>query len=358
MGFQQKKIFIVGGTLQQGGAERIMSVLSSEFLYYFSEVKIILWREAPIFYSIPDKIEVVEIPTASGQKRLVAQMAWFRKYVKRTKPTVVLSFLAPFNMLSLLTLFGLKVPVYIASRSDPFYDAPNRMWRWIRDFIYSFASGICVQSEKNKKSFPAYLQQKIGAIYNPVFVSSNLIGRAYMTEKVPVIVSVGRLSKVKNQIMLFEVFKELHEEYPDYRLVIYGEGEYRQELEKKIHELRLDGFIHLPGACKDVLLKILSAEIFVMTSNYEGMSNALIEAMALGLPVISTRVSGAVDLIQNNVNGKLVAVGDKNELKTALKDWLDNKDKAKQCAIKATKLANRLKIDVIVQQWLKFMSID
>ena len=169
------------------------------------------------------------------------------------------------------------------------------------------------------------------------------------------IVSVGRLDKVKNQILLFEAFSEIHEKYPEYHLVIYGEGNYRHELETKIQDLHLEAFISLPGACKDVLQKIRSAEIFVMTSNYEGMSNALIEAMALGLPIISTKVSGAIDLVKNDVNGKLISIGSKEELKVALKDWLDNKDKARNCGKQATLLFNQLDLDTIVKRWLEFV---
>jgi len=350
-------LLIVGGTLQQGGAERIISVLSQEFLKYFREVKIVLWREAPAFYTIAEQVEVVSIPERSGTKNVVGHMAWFRRYVKQLKPYAVLSFLAPFNMLSLISLVGTKVPVYIANRSDPYYDAPNKYWRWIRDGIYHWATGISVQSEENKKYFSKTLQRKVSVIHNPVFIQQEWVGKALNTPKESVIVSVGRLSKVKNQMLLLEVFKEIHSEYPAYRLIIYGEGDYRGVLERKIQDCGLEQCVLLPGACSDVLLKILSAEIFVMTSDYEGMSNALIEAMALGLPSISTRVSGAMELIKDGENGKLVAIGSFGELKKALRDWLEHKDKARMCALEGVKVAEKLRLEVIVKEWLKFMNV-
>lgn len=353
-----RTLLIVGGTLQQGGAERIISVLSREFLDYFAEVKILLWREAPVFYTISEKVEILSIPKWSGKKSITGHIMWFRRYVKQLKPTVVLSFLAPFNMLSLVSLIGTKIPVYIASRSDPHYDAPNRWWRWVRDGIYHLADGISVQSKGNKEYFSKFLQKKVSVIYNPVFIKSEFVGKALETPKEPVIVSVGRLNKVKNQELLLDVFHELHYNYPDYRLVIYGEGNYREVLEKKIRDLQLEKYVSLPGACTDVLSRILSAEIFVMTSDYEGMSNALIEAMTLGIPVVSTRVSGAVDIIRDKENGRLVDIRDANGLKTALIDWLEHKEKAKACAQEGVKLANRLQLKVIVQEWLRFMKVD
>ena len=103
---QENTLLIVGGTLQQGGAERIISVLSKEFLGYFAEVKIVLWREAPMFYPISEQIEIVSIPERSEKKNMAGHMKWFRKYVKQLRPDVILSFLAPFNMLSLVSLVG------------------------------------------------------------------------------------------------------------------------------------------------------------------------------------------------------------------------------------------------------------
>lgn len=355
---QENTLLIVGGTLQQGGAERIISVLSKEFLGYFAEVKIVLWREAPMFYPISEQIEIVSIPERSEKKNVAGHMKWFRKYVKQLRPDVILSFLAPFNMLSLVSLAGTRIPIYIASRCDPRYDAPNRWWRWVRDGIYHLADGISVQSERNKEYFSKLLRKKVSVIYNPVFIKSELIGRALETPKEPVIVSVGRLNKVKNQELLLDVFQEIHCNYPDYRLVIYGEGNYREVLEKKIRDLQLEKYVSLPGACADVLSRILPAEIFVMTSDYEGMSNALIEAMTLGIPVVSTRVSGAVDIIRDRENGRLVDIRDADELKTALIEWLEDKEKAQACAQEGVKLADRLQLEVIVQEWLRFMKVD
>lgn len=350
-----KKLFIACGTLQQGGAERIISILSKEFLNYFSEVRILTWREAPIFYSISDQIQIISVPIMSKKKSLLEQMIWFRKFVKYEKPFAVLSFLAPFNILTLVALWGSRVPVFIANRSDPFHDAPNRIWRVVRDIIYRSAVGISVQSLANKLYFSEHLQCKITVIYNPVFIDSDLIGISQKIPKKHTIVSVGRLSRVKNQELLLRVFKRIHVKYPDYQLIIYGEGDYRSKLEKEICNLQLKACVFLPGAYPDVLSKIISAEIFVMTSDYEGMSNALIEAMALGLPVISTKVSGAVDLINDGVNGKLISVGNEEELEIALLDWLENKEKAIQCGEKASAIADKLRLDQIVLEWLKFM---
>lgn len=351
-----KPLFIVCGTLGQGGAERIISILSKCFLDSFPEVKIILWRHAPVFYSIDKRIEIICIPEKTKTNRLITHMKWFRKYVIQHTPYAVLSFLAPFNMLSIASLLGSGIPVFIANRSDPRQDAPNLFWRWIRDCIYSFAAGISVQTENNKDYFPFFMRHKIQVIYNPVFIKQELIGSALKISKAKVIVSVGRLSREKNQLLLLEAFEEFHRTFQEYCLVIYGEGEYRDVLERRIRELKAEEYIFLPGSDPDVILRIINAAIFVMSSDYEGMSNALIEAMCLGLPCISTRVSGAGELIEDGVNGKLINIGAKTELVTALMDWAEDENKRREIASEGVKIAETLNLKMIVKLWIDFLS--
>lgn len=351
-----KPLFIVCGTLGQGGAERIISILSKCFLGSFSEVKIILWRSAPVFYSIDKRIEIVCIPEKTETDKLITHMKWFRKYVMQHTSYAVLSFLAPFNMLSIVSLLGSGIPVFIASRSDPRHDAPNWLWRWIRDCIYGLAAGISVQTEDNKKYFPFFLRRKIQVIYNPVFIKQELISSALKATESKVVVSVGRLSREKNQLLLLDAFEEFHRKFGDYRLIIYGEGNYRAILERRIRELKAEEYIFLPGSDPDVISRITNAQMFVMTSDYEGMSNALIEAMCLGLPCISTRVSGAEEIIEDGVNGKLINIGDKAELVTILTDWAEDENERREIASEGIKIASKLNLNIIVKLWIAFLS--
>ena len=147
-------------------------------------------------------------------------------------------------------------------------------------------------------------------------------------------------------------FAAIREQFPDYTLTIYGEGPHRETLEKKIAQLGLGETVQLPGSVKDVHERIADANLFVMSSDYEGMPNALIEAMCLGLPVISTAVSGATDLIRHGENGLLVDCADTAALAEAMKRLLSDASLRMAFGQEAVKLNQQLKIGDITRQWL------
>ena len=151
--------------------------------------------------------------------------------------------------------------------------------------------------------------------------------------------------------MLIDAFGRIKKEFPDYTLTIYGEGPFRTELEKRIRELGLEDSVSLPGKVQNVFECIADAELFVLSSNFEGMPNALIEAMCLGLPVISTEVSGATDLIEHGKNGMLVDVANTEELTDAMRQMLGDDQMRQSCSQNALEINERLQLDGIISQW-------
>ena len=284
-------------------------------------------------------------------------MRWFRNSIIETKPDVVLSFLAPFNILTMFSLVGVKIPVLVAERNDPYFVSPKYNWFWkiVRNIAYKMADGVLVQTKVNKSHFPWYIRRKSEIIYNPVTFSSDNIGRAFRSEKRKEIVSVTRLEKQKNVPMLIDAFSHFKESHPDYILTIYGEGEERIVLEKKISDMRLNDSVFLPGRKQNVHELIVGAEVFAMASNFEGMSNSLIEAMCLGLPCISTKVSGAIDLIEDGKNGLLVDLEDTDGMFKAICEIVDNKEKALEIGKKASAIYDDLNVEKIAGQWLKYI---
>lgn len=355
MCLSDKTLLLVCGTMASGGAERILSVLSGQFADYFSDVKIVMWRKAAVFYPLDKRIELIVIPESSGKDQLLQQMSWFRGYVKKLQPYCVLSFLAPFNMLTVLSLWKCGIPLLVAERNDPRHDCPNGIWRKMRDFFYGLSTRLCVQTQANKDYFPAYVRKKTDVIYNPVFLPSSLIGKALKVPKEKIIVSVGRLNPQKNYKLLLEAFGEVVGIFPDYKLIVYGDGELREELEDHIRRLNLESKVELAGVRKEVHPLLLGAQLFVMSSDYEGMSNALIEAMCLGLPCISTRVSGATDLIRDGINGKLVDTGDREGLAKAIIDSLNHPEATGRMAAEAVNISELLNTNRIVGEWLEFI---
>lgn len=353
-----KSIFICCGNLKAGGAERVISILSNKFVHKGLIVDLYTWYNTDIFYEFDERVQTHQIPIESKRTDYYGQMKWFRKEAKKKLPDVILSFLAPFNILTVFSLVGLKIPVLVAERNDPYFVSPsnNAFWKIVRNIAYKMADGILVQTQVNKSHFPKYLQNKSTIIYNPVTFSETKIGIALNTPKKKEIVSVTRLEKQKNIDMLIQAYSIFQKNHPDYTLTIYGDGAERNRLEKKIKEMNLQDKIFLPGRKQNVHDLIIGASIFAMASNFEGMSNSLIEAMCLGLPCISTRVSGAVDLIKNDDNGLLVDIGNVNQLSIALSKLAEDDKFRLKIGKNATRLYDFLNVDIVAQEWLEYIS--
>lgn len=348
------KIMFSDATLLHGGAERVISILANELVKMGHEVEIFLMYDKPIWYELDSKIKVYNDEEAIGKTNIIRHIIYRHTVFKKTDAEVIISFLAPVNMINIVSSFFCETRMIVADRNDPRFVPSNAIVRKVRDFLYRFANGVVVQNTDNKKYFSRAVQKKSTVIFNPIDLGEKR-GQALRTEKKKRIVSVGRLIKQKNQIMLLEAFAEIHKDYPEYTLTIYGEGDYRDILEAKIKETGLEGFADLPGSKKDVFDLISDAELFVLPSDYEGMPNVLIEAMCLGLPVISTAVSGTSDLVEDGVNGRIVEVGNKEQLEKAMRELLSDESTRNEYAQKAVLVNDRLEVSGIMAQWQKFI---
>lgn len=347
----KKTIFFVS-SLGDGGAQRVISILSEMMAKTGMRVEIVTYLDAPVAYEISPEVKVISAQKNTGKKSILSNLIWLRSYFKKNA-SIVLSFMAPFNMLALLALMGTKVPIVVADRNDPSKVPEKQLIRFGRDFLYCFADHVVVQTEDNKSYFK-YLDKKTAVIYNPVDLKE-YTGSALKSIKEKKIVTAARLERQKNQQMLLDAFAVVEKKFPEYQLVIYGNGNYRKELEAHVKELGLEHKIFLPGSFSDLYERIKTASLFVLSSNYEGMPNALIEAMCLGLPVISTKVSGATDLIQHQKNGLLVSVGSEDELSEAMVLLLSNDQLREQMAFEAEKISKKLDPNEILKQWLEII---
>lgn len=354
------KLIICTGTLMSGGAERVLSILSRPFADAFDEVEYIMWLDAKypdVFYEIDDRVKITKISIESNSTKYIDHLIWFRKYVKKNRPDVILSFMVMINFSVMLSLLGLKVPLVLAERNDPRFFHHGRILRQIINCMYHFKNvkRLVMQTENNKSYFSTQLQNKTDIIFNPIELDDKFLGGALNINKKNVIVSVARLEKQKHQHVLIESFARFHKNHPDYSLIIYGEGSMRNALETQIFNLKLQDSILLPGRTNDILNKIKNAKMFVITSLYEGMSNSLLEAMCLGLPCISTKVSGSTDLIINGHNGFLTNIDDVETITEAMSFIADNDNEALLLGQHAMEVYNQLNVDRISKQWISVL---
>lgn len=354
MGGQKKRIVICSLTLQYGGAERVISILSNRLACHYESVELLLYYDREICYDLhPDvRITVVERETRTGNRP--GNMLWIRRYLLNHADCVI-SFLASLNILVLSALMGTGVCKVVADRSDPYRVPANAFLRKARNLLYRTADAVVVQTEKSYGYFPPIVQRKARVIHNPTSVKRDDRGLALRTEKQDLVVCVGRLMAVKDPFVLLSAFDMFHESFPSYRLVWFGEGEMREEMEKWIAKKGLGNCVQLPGTRKDIVREMAAAKMFVMTSKYEGMPNALIEAMSIGLPCICTRVAGAEELIEAEKNGILVPVGGINECRDAMTRVAENGEYAENLGRNAAETADMLDVENIMRQWMEIL---
>lgn len=353
-GSKDKRIVFFVGTLMEGGAERVISILSRKMHEQGFDVQILLYYDREIFYEIESAVKITVVQKESGSSNILKNLLWTRRFFK-VNADVIISFLAPFNILALAAHMGLRSAMIVADRNDPRFVPANPVIRKLRDLLYRSSDGVVLQTTHNRDYFSKAVRRKSVIISNPIDLGEKA-GMGLTTKKKQEVVSVGRLMPQKNQAMLLRAFANISADLPEYCLTIYGEGPERESLERLAGELGIKERVNLPGNVKDVYDRIACSELFVLSSNYEGMPNALIEAMCIGLPCISTDVSGAADLIVSGESGGIVEVGDTEALSHQMRHLLRDREQQHRYARNAVKLNSKLEVDKIVKEWVSFIS--
>lgn len=355
------KLIVNTGTLMAGGAERVLSILSTPFADAYDSVEYIMWLDAKypdVFYKIDPRVKITRICKESGSNNILRHLYWFRKHIKKEKPNAILAFMVMINFSVMLSQLFCSTPLYLAERNDPRFFAGNPLLRRIINWLYTFPNvkKIFMQTENNKNYFSKRLRKKVDVIYNPILMRNDYVGCAVTQKKHKRIVTVSRLEQQKHQHILISAFAEFHKKHPDYTLTFYGIGTRKKELENQAKNLLISESVLFPGRVDNVYDAIKDANLFIMTSEYEGMSNSLIEAMCLGIPCISTKVSGAIDLIENNVNGVLIDIDDTKALVKAMNKIVEDIEFANMISINATKIYDVLRADKISKKWIESIS--
>lgn len=349
------KIVISFATLSQGGAARVCANLSTPFCDAYDSVILVTWTDKPQFYEYDHRAKWYCIEKEVSGSNDIKRMKWFRRFIKQEKPDIILSFLEPLNLRVLICTIGLGVKTIVAERTDPWI--VNKYWivQQLEKIVYRRANAILVQTPTIKRFFNGSLSSRTHIIYNPVNLSEDMVGAAVATPKKKRIVSIARLIADKNHDVLIKAFSKFLAFHPDYLLTIYGDGPLLDELQALAKSLNIGDKVFLPGPSKTIHKDILDAEMMCLVSNREGMSNSMIEAMTLGLPCICTKVSGAVDLIEDGINGFLVDIRDEEGLAEKMKYIADNQETARQIGKSATRVYQLLNKDSIYKEWVEFV---
>ena len=338
------KVAIYVPSMSGGGAERVMMILANNFVARGMSVDLVLVNSAgPFLASVDSRVRIVNLGCSGVLKSMPALV----RYYRMNKPSVILSALDYANVVSLLAKTFAQLPsrhivsVHTSIRSTmccPNSSPVNRAVFWLMRLTYPSADGVVAVSEGVKEDIVNLVgvpSDRVYRIYNPV-VGDDLNERAqepldhpwFAAGEIPVVISAGRMTEVKDFGLLIRAFCKVVKRC-ECRLVILGDGEKREELECLIDALGLKSRVLLPGFQQNPFKWMSRASLFVLSSRLEGLSNVLIEALACGVPVVSTDcASGPNEILQNGRWGRLVPVGDDNAMADAIVDLLGNTGKA------------------------------
>ncbi|MFG6326102.1 MAG: glycosyltransferase [Lachnospiraceae bacterium] len=275
-------------------------------------------------YDISDKVkyegkEIIKKNKLYTHYQLYANT---KRVIKKYKPDIIISFFLHPLFYALPSIFKNKIKAVYSERNDPDREY-GKAAKLMRKILVKHIDGIVFQTRDAKNYFPDKIKKKSIVIHNPTYIKYDDYAIVENPDKR--IVTVGRLNPQKNHKLLIKAFSEISDKYKDYTLEIYGDGPLKNELKSLIRELGMEDKIFLKGTYKDVLNRVYGAGLFVMTSVYEGMPNALIEAMCLGIPVICSDCpcGGPGELIENGKNGYLFKPDDIEQLKGYMSQLLD-----------------------------------
>ena len=339
-------------SLGSGGAERVVSLLANKMVERGHQVEIICLKFNDVYYQTDSRVKVTL--AMEQTKNRLTEIFWLRKYLKKQNPDVVIPFTEGVYCFTILSLLGTGIPIIASERLDP--AAMSKTRKILKRLLLPYADWLVVQTQSIKEYFPESIQKKTSIIYNPVndeSLSPTLPSREGRLNR---IISVGRLYPQKNQAMMIRAFAKVADEFPDWQLVIFGEGPLRAELVFLVSSFKLQNRVLLPGRTEHVVEELRKSKIFCMSSDYEGMSNAMIEAICVGLPIISTKVSGTDELIQDGENGVLVGIGQEDELVKAFIMLMSDSQIIKRMGERSSLLASQFNINEIVNQWIKLIN--
>jgi glycosyltransferase involved in cell wall biosynthesis len=355
------KIVTVGYLHGAGGAERQIILLSNQLALRGHEVVICVLAENKSPYPIDKKVRIVDISVVEHDvkssigkiyKRLVA----FRKVIKQERPDIIIHYNLQSAYFCLTLSSKKRGKVIYSERGDPYDAEYSGLLGKIRDFTVKRMDGLVFQSEGARDFFPEEVKQKSIVIHNSVNVPQDKYPIPDVREKR--IINVGRFHPQKNQKLLINAFAKISKSFPDYVLEMYGDGDLYDELKKQVGNLGLDEKVIFHPSRKDLWDCICKASLFVLSSDFEGMPNALMEAMALGLPCVSTdcRPGGARSLIQNGVNGFIVPVGRVDELASAMSQCLSQPEVSEGIALNARKIMVTHNDKSVFDRWAVFLN--
>lgn len=358
---KKKRIVFYISSLAKAGAQRVILNLTESLLGKGHQITIVTTAKVENEYELPkgagriiSDIQGDEI-TSNRIINLKNRFSKLRNIWKSEQPDVIVSFIGKNNFMAILTAWGLKIPVVTSVRGDPKEEYYNKIMEFLAKTLMGKAAGIILQTPDAREYFPKWMHKKTIILENPL--NPEFIDEYYTGERTNEIVSVGRIDSNKNQKLIIDAFYRIADEFPDVKLVLYGDGEDRENLSNYVGNSYYKERISLPGAVSNVKDKIKKSKMFVLSSDTEGMPNALMEALALGIPCVSTDCpcGGPKMLMEGKENGILVPVGDSKKMAAAMRNILKDEKVWNEYSKNAYKITENLNPKAVNKKWEDYL---
>ena len=352
------KIMFYAWGLGQGGAERVISVLANDFSKQH-DVSIVINSTNNKAYNIHKNVNVYELDTGKTKNKLVLNILRIintKKIFKKVMPDVIICFLPVPSFRALLCKRRLPSKIIVCERNNPQVEYAGFINKTLMKLLYKKADGFVFQTNEQKQYFNENIQKKSIVIKNPI--KDEFLADVDFKNREEVIVNVARLHKQKNHKLLINAFKKISDKYKNYKLKIYGNGPLHDELVEYINSQGLSKRVELCGITDNVRNELIKSKVFVLSSDYEGMPNALIEAMASGVACIATDCpcGGSREIIQDNFNGFLVPCNDIDALASKLDSLLSNDSLIQKFGKNSLKVRNEFSLPIISKQWNNYLT--
>ncbi len=350
-------------SLGKGGAERVVTTLAGEMARRGMDVCIATLATEKEEYPLPEGVRRIDVGLSEAENkrsklsRMDLRIRKLKNCLAKEKPDVVYAFMQTANYRAILAARSLKIPVIISVRSDPRVDYASSKQKLISGSLYKKAAGAVFQTAQARDFFPPEVAGKAAVILNPI--SEKYLKTERGSERRKVFAAVGRFHDAKDYMTLVKAFEIFLEDHEEYSLEIYGgdSGDNsRLQVAEYVHGHGLDKKILFMGSRSNVADCIKDVTAYVLSSKYEGMPNALMEAMAIGLPVIATDCpcGGPAALIRDGENGLLSEAGNPKELAAAMGKMADYPDEAERVAAEAKKIREIAGTARITDEWLDY----
>ena len=347
-------------SIHDGGAERVII----ELAYYFSKIGyrsilVTSFVDEEWEYPVPASVERISIERRERHRsflwRNISRIWALRQLCREKAPVALISFMGEPNCRALVATMGLSIKTVLTVCADPELEYGSLLRRLFARYFFPKADGGVFQTEAAMHWFPERMRRKSVVILNPIQEVFFQTSRASNPRD---IVAVGRLDKIKNFPLLLKAFSKIADKYPKENLRIYGKGAMYESLQACIAMLHLEGRAFLMGQTNNVPEVMARAKLFVLSSDSEGLPNALMEAMSVGVPVIATDCpcGGPRVLIENGVNGRLVPVGDVSRLAETMDALLGDEEAAERMGYVARSQAwKRFRLAIVMKKWQKYI---